>query len=84
MTKNKYNRVAKLEAITDKREKHLVIPLCCFYSTEDRGCKCKPYWTREPKVIKSGVGAFYEDIEAGCQVPPADAEFIEDWGDIRQ
>lgn len=74
MARNQLTRLTKLEAMTDMSEKHLVIPLCCFYSKEDRECDCVSYWTREPRVIKEGMGAFYEEIEKRCVPMPDDAE----------
>ncbi len=85
MTKNKHSRVAKLEDQANiKGERHKVIPHCCFYGPKDRECDCVPYYTHEPRVIKSGIDGFYKEIEAGCQIPPEDAELILDYYDEKE
>ena len=74
------NRVLKLEDKANiKGERRRVIPFCCFYAGSDaKACDCKPYWTREPLVVKAGMSALYALAESGkCEPIPDDAEFID-------
>ncbi len=83
MTKNKHNRVTKLEEKSGiKGERRKVIPHCCFYSRKYRECDCVPYWTREPRVIGFSMADLYKEVNSGkCIIPPADAEFITEYFD---
>ena len=84
MTKNKHSRIAKLEAKANIiGERHKVIPHCSFYHTKERDCECVPYFTRTPRVILSGLGEFYKQVDK-CQIPPADAELILDYYDEKE
>ena len=73
MTKNKHSRVAKLEAQISVGKWRQVIPMCCFYDSEDKKCDCYPHYTQEPFVVMGGLKEFYEMVEKPCPPMPKDA-----------